>query len=127
MHDVPHDSLVKAHDGVVSFAGPFTHPGAVRLRNGWMLLGGGAADLQVQRAAARLEREGAPVLGAFVFGASPIGAGGLGELIFTGIALNELPMMLAGAIPTALLAVVTDFLVGGLQFCIVPRGINPLR
>jgi osmoprotectant transport system permease protein len=56
-----------------------------------------------------------------------IGAGGLGELIFTGIALNELPMMLAGAIPTALLAVVTDFLVGGLQFCIVPRGINPLR
>lgn len=56
-----------------------------------------------------------------------IGAGGLGELIFTGIALNELPMMLAGAIPTALLAVVTDFLIGGLQFCIVPRGINPLR
>jgi osmoprotectant transport system permease protein len=30
-----------------------------------------------------------------------IGAGGLGELIFTGIALDELPMMLAGAIPTA--------------------------
>lgn len=56
-----------------------------------------------------------------------IGAGGLGELIFTGIALNELPMMLAGAITTALLAVATDFLVGTLQFCIVPRGINPLR
>jgi osmoprotectant transport system permease protein len=56
-----------------------------------------------------------------------IGAGGLGELIFTGIALNELPMMLAGAIPTALLAVVTDALVGALQYCIVPRGINPLR
>jgi osmoprotectant transport system permease protein len=56
-----------------------------------------------------------------------IGAGGLGELIFTGIALNELPMMLAGAIPTALLAVVTDFLVARLQFWIVPRGINPLR
>ncbi|SDR59864.1 osmoprotectant transport system permease protein [Rhizobiales bacterium GAS191] len=56
-----------------------------------------------------------------------IGAGGLGELIFTGIALNDLPMMLAGAIPTALLAVLTDFLVGRLQFHIVPRGINPLR
>ncbi|MGH7005161.1 MAG: ABC transporter permease, partial [Alphaproteobacteria bacterium] len=36
-----------------------------------------------------------------------IGAGGLGELIFTGIALNELPMMLAGAIATASLAVLT--------------------
>ncbi|HEY4191412.1 MAG TPA: ABC transporter permease [Mesorhizobium sp.] len=56
-----------------------------------------------------------------------IGAGGLGELIFTGIALDELPMMLAGAIPTALIAVLTDFLVGRLQFYAVPRGINPLR
>ncbi|HMG51258.1 MAG TPA: ABC transporter permease [Inquilinus sp.] len=56
-----------------------------------------------------------------------IGAGGLGELIFTGIALNDLPMMLAGAIPTALLAILTDFLVGRLQVHLVPRGINPLR
>ncbi|WP_137391622.1 ABC transporter permease [Rhodoligotrophos defluvii] len=56
-----------------------------------------------------------------------IGAGGLGELIFTGIALDELPMMLAGAIPTALLAVATDFIVGRLQYYLVPRGINPLR
>ncbi|HEX9447896.1 MAG TPA: ABC transporter permease, partial [Dongiaceae bacterium] len=56
-----------------------------------------------------------------------IGAGGLGELIFTGIALNDLPTMLAGAIPTALLAVLTDFLVSLLQYFLVPRGINPLR
>jgi osmoprotectant transport system permease protein len=56
-----------------------------------------------------------------------IGAGGLGELIFTGISLDELPMMLAGAIPTALLAVLVDFLVGQLQYHLVPRGINPLR
>ncbi|WP_119461574.1 ABC transporter permease [Rhodospirillaceae bacterium SYSU D60014] len=56
-----------------------------------------------------------------------IGAGGLGELIFTGIALYDLPMMLAGAISTALLAVLTDFLVGRLQYYLVPRGINPLR
>ena len=34
-----------------------------------------------------------------------IGGGGLGELIFTGIDLQEFGMMLAGAIPTALLAV----------------------
>jgi osmoprotectant transport system permease protein len=56
-----------------------------------------------------------------------IGAGGLGELIFTGISLDELPMMLAGAIPTALLAVIVDFLVGQFQYHLVPRGINPLR
>ena len=56
-----------------------------------------------------------------------IGAGGLGELIFTGISLDELPMMLAGAIPTALLAVVVDFLIGRIQYHLVPRGINPLR
>ena len=56
-----------------------------------------------------------------------IGGGGLGELIFTGIDLNEPGMMLAGAIPTALLAVLVDFLVGVLAFWVVPRGVNPLR
>jgi len=56
-----------------------------------------------------------------------IGAGGLGELIFTGIALDELPMMMAGAIPTALIAVAVDFLIGQIQYHLVPRGINPLR
>ncbi|MGB3811762.1 MAG: ABC transporter permease [Shinella sp.] len=56
-----------------------------------------------------------------------IGAGGLGELIFTGIALNDLQMMLAGAIPTALIAVLVDFSIGQIQYHLVPRGINPLR
>jgi len=56
-----------------------------------------------------------------------IGGGGLGDLIFTGIALNEPGMMLAGAIPTALLAVIVDFAVGVLSYWAVPRGVNPLR
>lgn len=56
-----------------------------------------------------------------------IGGGGLGELIFTGIALDRTTMMLAGAIPTALLAVILDFLIGQLQFWLVPKGVNPLR
>lgn len=56
-----------------------------------------------------------------------IGGGGLGELIFTGIALNEFGTMLAGAIPTALLAVLVDFIVAQLQFWTIPRGVNPLR
>jgi osmoprotectant transport system permease protein len=56
-----------------------------------------------------------------------IGGGGLGELIFTGIDLMEPGMLLAGAIPTALLAVLVDFAVGQCQFWLVPRGVNPLR
>jgi len=56
-----------------------------------------------------------------------IGGGGLGELIFSGIALNEFGMMLAGAIPTALLAILVDFLMSQLQLWTIPRGVNPLR
>lgn len=56
-----------------------------------------------------------------------IGGGGLGELIFTGIALDRTTMMLAGAIPTALLAVILDSLMGQLQYWLVPKGVNPLR
>ena len=56
-----------------------------------------------------------------------IGGGGLGELIFTGIDLNETGMMLAGAIPTALLAVLVDYSIGVLSYWLVPRGVNPLR
>src|SRR6185312_1372651 len=47
--------------------------------------------------------------------ASYIGAGGLGEFIFGGIALNNTTMILAGAIPAALLAIILDFLLSLLQ------------
>lgn len=56
-----------------------------------------------------------------------IGGGGLGELIFTGIDLNDFGMLLAGAVPTALLAVLTDAFVGQLQRRLVSRGVNPQR
>lgn len=56
-----------------------------------------------------------------------IGAGGLGELIFTGIDLYDPVMMLAGAIPTALLAIVVDALIATTAFLMVPRGVNPSR
>jgi osmoprotectant transport system permease protein len=56
-----------------------------------------------------------------------IGGGGLGELIFSGIALNEFGTMLAGAVPTALLAVFVDFVMAQLQLWTIPRGVNPLR
>ncbi|MDA5564978.1 ABC transporter permease [Cobetia sp. MMG027] len=56
-----------------------------------------------------------------------IGAGGLGELIFTGIDLYDPIMMLSGAIPTALLAIGVDVLVALVAFLVVPRGVNPAR
>ncbi|WP_158773376.1 ABC transporter permease [Cobetia sp. L2A1] len=56
-----------------------------------------------------------------------IGAGGLGELIFTGIDLYDPVMMLSGAIPTTLLAVGVDVLVAFVAFIVVPRGVNPAR
>lgn len=47
--------------------------------------------------------------------AAYIAAGGLGEFIFGGIALNNTNMILAGAIPAALLAIIFDFLLSLLQ------------
>src|SRR3954447_15417246 len=47
--------------------------------------------------------------------AAYIAAGGLGEFIFGGIALNNSNMMLAGAIPAALLAIFLDFLLAKAQ------------
>jgi osmoprotectant transport system permease protein len=47
--------------------------------------------------------------------AAYIAAGGLGEFIFGGISLNNPTMMLAGAIPAALLALLFDFLLSRLQ------------
>ena len=47
--------------------------------------------------------------------AAYIAAGGLGEFIFGGISLNNTTMMLAGALPAALLALLFDFLLSRLQ------------
>ncbi|HEX5553956.1 MAG TPA: ABC transporter permease/substrate-binding protein [Chitinophagaceae bacterium] len=53
--------------------------------------------------------------------AAYIGAGGLGEFIFGGIALNNTSMILAGAIPAALLALLFDFLLSRLQHINLPK------
>jgi osmoprotectant transport system permease protein len=47
--------------------------------------------------------------------AAYVAAGGLGEFVFGGIALNNINMILAGAIPAALLALLFDFLLARLQ------------
>ncbi len=47
--------------------------------------------------------------------AAPIGAGGLGVLVFSGLASLDNRRLLAGAIPAALLALLADALIGGVE------------
>ncbi|MGD8867312.1 MAG: ABC transporter permease [Gemmatimonadales bacterium] len=47
--------------------------------------------------------------------AAAIGAGGLGEFIFRGVAMVNNTLILAGAIPAALMALAADFLIGRLE------------
>lgn len=51
-----------------------------------------------------------------------IGAGGLGDIITRGITVaNGSPIIIAGAIPTALMAVLADFLLGIIENKLTPR------
>jgi len=53
-----------------------------------------------------------------------IGAGGLGQLIFRGISMVNSQLILAGAFPAALLALLLDFLLGRLERLITPKGLK---
>lgn len=55
---------------------------------------------------------------------SLVGAGGLGKVIFTGISRVNNQMVLAGALPAALLAVLADVGLGWLERRLTPRGIR---
>lgn len=52
-----------------------------------------------------------------------IGAGGLGEPIVTGLYLNDTRLILAGALPAAVLALTADYLLGRLERLLTPRGL----
>ncbi len=54
--------------------------------------------------------------------AALIGAGGLGELIFRGISTSNNLLVLTGAIPTALLAFVVNYVLGVFEVCLTPTG-----
>lgn len=54
-----------------------------------------------------------------------IGAGGLGDPILTGLQLNDTRLILAGALPAAVLALLADALLGGLERALTPRGLAP--
>ncbi len=54
-----------------------------------------------------------------------IGAGGLGDPIVTGLALNDPGLILQGAIPAAILAIVTELSFEGIERIVVPRHLAP--
>jgi osmoprotectant transport system permease protein len=53
--------------------------------------------------------------------AAAIGAGGLGEFIFRGLAMVDNRVILAGAIPAAIMALLADFGVGWIEKRLKPR------
>jgi len=53
-----------------------------------------------------------------------IGAGGLGVPIITGLSTSDMPMILSGAIPAALLAILLDMIVAALAKSLTSPGIR---
>jgi osmoprotectant transport system substrate-binding protein/osmoprotectant transport system permease protein len=64
---------------------------------------------------------GAATLAAF------IGAGGLGEPIVTGLALADTRMILSGALPAALLALLVDGVLGLVEWAVAPAHLRPRK
>ncbi len=56
-----------------------------------------------------------------------IGGGGLGEFIVTGLNMVRDELILLGAIPAALMALLADFLMGKLEDLVTPRGLKIAR
>lgn len=53
-----------------------------------------------------------------------IGAGGLGDLILRGIAIVDTGIILAGAVPAALLAVLFDLILAWVDWRVTPKGLR---
>jgi ABC-type proline/glycine betaine transport system permease subunit len=53
-----------------------------------------------------------------------IGAGGLGSMVFSGVQTVNNNMILAGAIPACILALLIDFGIGKFEKLVVPKGLN---
>jgi len=58
---------------------------------------------------------------------SYIGAGGLGQPIFRGLANLRKDLIVVGAVFVALLAIVTDFVMGGVEWITTPKGVRIRR
>ncbi|PHV69900.1 choline ABC transporter permease [Sporanaerobium hydrogeniformans] len=56
--------------------------------------------------------------------AALIGAGGLGDLIWTGLATTNQKFIVIGAIPAALLAILMGILIGCIERSVLPKGLR---
>ncbi len=59
--------------------------------------------------------------------AGMIGAGGLGAIIMSGLAVRVIEIVIQGAAPTAALAILLDALLGGFEDWMTPRGLKVMK
>jgi len=56
--------------------------------------------------------------------AAYIGGGGFGNWILQGLAIYSFPILLAGAVPVALMAMTAELALGGVRRWVVPKGLT---
>ncbi len=56
-----------------------------------------------------------------------VGAGGLGTLVLAGLGNDQVPVLLAGAIPVAILAILFEVTFAGIERLATPRGLRLTR
>jgi osmoprotectant transport system permease protein len=59
--------------------------------------------------------------------AAYIGAGGLGDYIFSGLTLYQAEFIIAGAIPVTILALLIDLLLGRIEKSVTPKGMRKMK
>ncbi|MGG1573466.1 ABC transporter permease [Fictibacillus sp. NRS-1165] len=59
--------------------------------------------------------------------AAYIGAGGLGDYIFSGLNLFQAKFIIAGAVPVTILALLTDLLLGRIETWVTPKGMRKMK
>lgn len=56
--------------------------------------------------------------------AAYIGGGGFGDWILQGLAVRNFPILLAGAVPVAVLAMAAELILGGIRKMLIPKGLT---
>lgn len=94
--------------------------------SGWQILSGVRIPLAAPIIFAGIRTSAVQVVAGATL-ATFIGGGGLGDPIVEGFAGFDYPTMFAGAIPVAILAVMTELIFGGLEKISTPKGIRIAR
>lgn len=103
-------------------------PGAVEAARGmgmgtWQLLRKIELPLVIPLVFAGLRTSAVQVVASATL-ATFIGGGGMGDFIQAGIAMNDIPQLLVGAIPVAVGAMSVDWMLGALERVLTPRGLR---